>query len=523
MKRYILAAMAFIGFAANAQNTYDAVRIFDSELTGTARFVGMGGSMGALGSDISVLSTNPAGIGLFRSSALSVSAGLAFDDNEADCRGTVRNEDKTLFSIENIGAVLTCPLFEDETLRYWNFAINYKHRKNLKREFSMAGATDGFSQMYQMQAFYNAAPFDILQMSYHDYTSLKYPWMALLGADGGLLYEGYEDAQGAIIDQGMPNYESTDMVYHSVEDGGVEQVEANLSFNINDRVYLGVTLSGHYVDYSRYSYYGEDDAFGEIYTLHNWYETRGEGFDAKFGVIVRPFIESSFRIGAAIHTPTWYSLTNRTSALIEGQPTDFVTGVMDTRDYDYAYGDDCYIDYHLSTPWRFNLSAAYTFDTFLALNAEYEYADYSTAKLKYDSGGDYIPGMKEEFKSNMKGVHTFKIGAEIRLDDNLSMRCGYNHISAPFKKDACKLKFTNVDTNTEYLNSYATNNYTLGMGYSSGNFYIDAAYLLSQRDADFYPFFDSYTDEATGRYNRNAPATVTENRHKLVLTAGLRF
>ena len=47
-----------------AQTQYDAARIANTELNGTARFVGMGGAMGALGADISVIGTNPAGIAL---------------------------------------------------------------------------------------------------------------------------------------------------------------------------------------------------------------------------------------------------------------------------------------------------------------------------------------------------------------------------------------------------------------------------------------------------------------------------
>ena len=56
-----------VGFL-NAQTTiYDANRWMGSDLNGTARFVGMGGAMGALGGDITTMGTNPAGIGIYRS------------------------------------------------------------------------------------------------------------------------------------------------------------------------------------------------------------------------------------------------------------------------------------------------------------------------------------------------------------------------------------------------------------------------------------------------------------------------
>ena len=57
---------------ATAQNAYDAERVIGSELNGTARFVGMGGAMSALGGDMSVMGTNPAGLGIYRSNDIAL-------------------------------------------------------------------------------------------------------------------------------------------------------------------------------------------------------------------------------------------------------------------------------------------------------------------------------------------------------------------------------------------------------------------------------------------------------------------
>ena len=68
-KIYLLLGM-FIAAAssASAQDSYDAQTLSQSDLNGTSRFVGMGGALGALGGDISVMGTNPAGTGLYRKS-----------------------------------------------------------------------------------------------------------------------------------------------------------------------------------------------------------------------------------------------------------------------------------------------------------------------------------------------------------------------------------------------------------------------------------------------------------------------
>ena len=50
-----------------AQTSYEAASLLESDLSGTARYVGMGGAMSALGADMSTMSTNPAGTALYRS------------------------------------------------------------------------------------------------------------------------------------------------------------------------------------------------------------------------------------------------------------------------------------------------------------------------------------------------------------------------------------------------------------------------------------------------------------------------
>ena len=63
----VIYTLSFVIGAVSAQSVYDGVKIADKDLNGTARFVGMGGAMGALGGDITTMGTNPAGIDIYRS------------------------------------------------------------------------------------------------------------------------------------------------------------------------------------------------------------------------------------------------------------------------------------------------------------------------------------------------------------------------------------------------------------------------------------------------------------------------
>ena len=67
MKRYILTVFAVSACASSfAQDQFDAANFATGDLNGTARYVGLGGALDALGGDISVMGSNPAGTALFK-------------------------------------------------------------------------------------------------------------------------------------------------------------------------------------------------------------------------------------------------------------------------------------------------------------------------------------------------------------------------------------------------------------------------------------------------------------------------
>ena len=75
LKHILFASALMASMSATAQETYLDTKFAENSLTGTARYVGMGGAMEALGADISTMSSNPAGIGLFRKSMEETDAG----------------------------------------------------------------------------------------------------------------------------------------------------------------------------------------------------------------------------------------------------------------------------------------------------------------------------------------------------------------------------------------------------------------------------------------------------------------
>ena len=132
MKKLLIAILAVAGaMPAAAQDTYEGAKIMTEDLNGTARYVGMGGAMDALGADISTISTNPAGIGLFRHSTASFSLGVVSqqDVKKFDQLG------KTNFSFDQVGFVYSS---RTDIQSFVNFGFNYHKSRNFDQILSVA-------------------------------------------------------------------------------------------------------------------------------------------------------------------------------------------------------------------------------------------------------------------------------------------------------------------------------------------------------------------------------------------------
>ena len=510
-----------LAMTANAQNAYDAERLLSNDLNGTARFVGMGGAMGALGGDMSVMGTNPAGIGIFRSNDFSVSMGFNNTATESSFNGTGMKEDKTRASFDQIGFVYTYKVGNNTSLRYVNFGLNYHKNKNFNRLFSAGGQLDGFSQSWQLAQEMNIAgvssstAFDNILNSdnpYREYWN-QYPVLGVLGTTTGVV---------DFYDGNLMGWDGYSNNFYSEERGGINQYDFNVSFNIEDRIYLGATIGLYDVNYDRFSSYTEelDNDYGEDnggYTLDNYYGLEGAGVDLKLGVIVRPIEDSPFRLGLAVHTPTWYELTESYNATLSSDILAYDSPYNQTLS-DFLKSNYLSYDYRMVTPWKFNVSAGTTLGGLMALGAEYEYADYSSSKLQdidgYELGGeDYgVYYGQKSVEHYLKGVHTFRVGMEARLAPQLSVRAGYNYTSAAFTDDAYSA-LALYRTSTDFNNIKDKNTVTLGLGYRGSVVYADLAYKYDMYKSDFYAFDDI-----------DLPATKVDNsRHQLVFTLGARF
>lgn len=538
--KYTLFMVSALGMAsvASAQTQYDAFRLSENELNGTARFVGMGGAMGALGADISVMGTNPAGIGLFRGHDLSTSFSFNSTQVKSDFNGTSMKEKKNQMSFDQIGFVYSTKIGNKTALRYFNFGFNYHKSNNLNKLFSVGGLLDGLSQTNQIVNMIGGAVSDIGEIDNiynygvkgheklpnpYDPVNSNYPYLGVMGVRTELVAVGDNNT--------LKGWNGDGNYYHSREEGGIQQYDFNVSFNVQDKMFFGLTLGVYDVDYRRTTHYSEDifDQNPEFqqphigyYELNNTFRTSGTGTNLKLGAIFRPIDDSAFRFGVAIHTPTWYRLTDIYNSNVYSEMSYQVkneAGEVVTKDFnanelisDYV-GGEVLQDYRLTTPWKFNVNLGTVFGGIMAVGAEYEYTDYSSAKLYYSDGYE-MSNQNQYLSEDLKGVHTLRLGMETKLTSCFSVRAGYNFSTQAFKETAYKaLNWNDMRTDTEYNNKFSQNTVTVGLGYRGRLFYADFAYKYNLYKSDFYSFSD---------INLQA-AKLTNERHQALVTVGIHF
>jgi hypothetical protein len=438
-----------MALAVSAQTSFDAAKLYEEELNGTARYVGMGGAMGALGSDISVISHNPAGIGTYRNSDLN-------------------------FSVSSFGtSVNTDPMATKAHQLFANGRTYYSH--NTKSDINMA--FDNFA------AVFSGAGSD------DTYFNFGLSYRKLQNMDRDLDYvDAFNDADGYEVWR----------EYKDHQRNKINSFDFNLSCNLSDMVYLGWTVGilstdtwseGYFYDYYGQGMHPEYPDGLDYTTVDKMNQSDGAGWNMAFGTIIRPI--RALRLGAAIKTPTYYHQTL--------EYADYLYAVMGEGKDGNKFTNS--VDYKFSSPWSLDLSAGLTFgvgDVNCALGAEYE--RHFTQRSSLSIGNTKL---NNQGAVDYKDYSVFKVGTELNIS-NLSIRGGYNFresmfndSSYPYLYDTDFNGWGNDEngslvvgrTDFQIDRPGKTQYFTGGIGYCSSpdsdgtQFYIDLAYVHGIRNS----------------------------------------
>ena len=474
-----------------AQDFDDALRYSQIFYGGTARFMSMGGAFTALGGDISTLSQNPAGLGVFRSSEITVTPQLYHIKTTSDLNG-INSDYLYNFNINQAGIVANIINNKNESgLISLNLGYTYTMKSNLNQNGLIKGVSNNSSMTDYWADISNGYYKDELYENVAD-ADLAY-WAGLIDT-----IPGYDRDYASIFwyygDSAFGDYGQTVRRLIST-DGSTSEHSFSIGGNYSDKFYFGLTLGVSRIYYV--SHYEHLEKAGEItpygfddfnYVLH--YENTGTGFTAKLGGIYRP--TEAVRIGLALHSPTLYRINEYVYDNITSNFTDGENRSYENNPSRYSYA--------LTTPFRALAGVAVQINKFGLISADYEYVDYSTAKFSETGDGYDYSDKNEAIRNSLRAASNLRIGAEMRYN-NLYLRGGYGYYGK---------SFTSNELNKDL--DYST--YSGGIGFREQNVFVDFGFTR-QINSRKYVLYQSSAGDAI--------SNMSIGRNMFSLTFGYKF
>ncbi len=466
-----------------AQNEVDALRYSFLTHGGSARYTGMSGAFGALGADFSSLSTNPAGIGTFKKSRFMFSPIFILTSVDANYRDKTTDNEKISFNLNNFGLLLNLKSYDEDDSGWKSvaFGIGYNRLKNFNREVTIRGYNDNSSMLDQF----------MLNSDYVHPEDFYYYYMEPeFQAYNTYLTDTIPNA-GYLYTHPLLGAYDVDQEKRIKTRGGISEVVFSLGGNYANKFQIGASFGIQNIRYIQKSEYTETSGLSNLisYTFTENLETKGSGYNFKLGVIYR--LNNFARFGLAFHTPTFYKLKDVFSYSMSSSwinsPDPATTDTEFYSDTETFNGDGATENeytYELYTPFRVVTSVAFVVARYGIISADYEYVDYSRARLR---GEDYnFDTENDVIKSSYFAGHNLRLGTEIRLAP-MYLRGGVSYYGSPYSK--------------LFDDKGAIKGYSFGLGLKSENVYVDLAFNHSFYDNDYqlYQYDIELEDVETAR------------------------
>lgn len=563
----IAASAAFSG----AQDMYDAINFSRNEYYGTARTMALGNAVTAIGGDIGSFGINPAGSAVANYNQIAITPGISlsvvgasYSPSGESAFGPEHGYERTRMTLPNFGATavlytgnsrglksFTFGLISNQTAQYNYYADAYGQNSLTSKAAEFAAAAAGLeeSQLVGNGAYDSGISWDIIS-AYQG---------GMFGSYG--MGNNYVGVTESIDGSGEWHYVPGSLAQHSTVQrwGSKNDIIVNFGMNFSDKVFFGVNVGFPYATYgTSESFYEssvtpeqfpivynlDDGSQRETYflssTFNNRYLADLSGIYAKIGLIVTPF--KGLRLGAAIQTPTMYTVTEH---WMYSSSTSFADDFFDG----HASSPEGEYSYNLTSSYSANFGVAWTFGTRGFVSLDYELTDYSVMRFhELNPGGapmnDIFFDVNEANRYFAGVAHNLRVGAELRLTPEFSVRAGYGVATSPVRHWTNNMGEDVImdDFLAEYEDYYLTGrkyltesryysdrtrSLSFGVGFSSrGSFFADlGAVLTSYPDSVFMPYYDYDNFDAEGN-QVNAASPRILNRSKLwniALTIGWRF
>lgn len=554
-KAIFTALLSLTAVAAGAQTMYDGLTFSQNNYYGTARSIGMGNAMTAVGGDLGSIGINPAGSAVAGYSQFTITPNLtissmnasysAYPVGGADRFTNEQNKRLTRFSMPNIGLTFNWKTGNGSGLKAITYGLvvngtnNFTGKmlaggRNDKTSYqgAMAVAADGYDMdflngysidkdgkrvdrgwdypYYYGDDFQNDpnkgkfAPWNVIAnaqagsiANYGDTDDPSYYWR-YKAATEGFSNTGKKDANGNYIyDIFLAG--PLNQAYSRNITGSKYDVLFNVGFNFGDTFFVGANLGVTSLNYNYDECYKEAAENPSAFEID--FGDKGKTCFSDYRTRYSYTADGSGVFGKIGFL--WRPVDGlRVGAAVQ-TPTIMEINERWIQDVNLNYTDASFngsaktpegdYSYRLRSPYRLNAGAAFTFAGMALVSADYEMTDYSTMKFMSKDGG----WSNDTFSS---------------LNDQIRNCMGVSHmvrVGAEFKplpEIAVRAGY-NFTTTPEYVyegNSKTKlndriNAFSVGLGYSSnGSFFADiAARMTMLADEYISPYADYLSDLAS--------------------------
>ena len=488
-KTVLIIFLSTIVLSAFSQNVDDALRYSQMFYGGTARFSSMGGAFTALGGDLSAISLNPAATGVYRTSEFSITPQLQYINTKTNFKGIVTGL-KYNFNLNQVGIVSNIFTSDNETgLVGLNFGYSFNKTNNFNTNTIISGVSDNTSMA-----------------DYWTISNQGTNFRNLSGA-AGLAFDAYiidtitgggANTYGTVYSQyGDQPYSSYGQTMRRIisNEGYTGEHAFSIGGNYSNKFYFGATLGLAKINYTGHYEHLESDDNNSIFDFKSFtyvdhLEATGNGFSLKLGGIYKPV--ESVRLGFAVHSPVFYR--------IKEYYYDNIASNFDNGDRYDMNNKPARYSYTLTTPFRLLAGVAVQVQKIALLSADYEYVDYSMARLSNATDNYNYFDQNQQIESILKPTSNLRLGAELRLN-TFYVRGGYGYYGKAFKQ-------SEVNKNTH------TSSYSFGIGFRQQNFFFDMACVNTMNTQKYFMYSDEPYLEAT---------TIETRKNIFSTTIGLKF
>lgn len=559
MKKIITFVLgAALAFSASAQTWQDALLFSENTYSGTARGVGMGNALTAIGGDVGSLVFNPAGSATTSYSQFVITPGVTLSfsqsnasaDNLDSYQGIAINNTYARMKLPNVGFVLNMKTGRRSGLKLFSFGFVVNSTNNFTGRFKTAGVNSDNS--YAASLASSADGFAENVMATADWYKTGDPtqmplWVDMTGYRSGM-FNSVTDRDGAyvalteIIDE-EGNFRLAAPVYQQYGQqtyGSKIDAIMNFALNFSDQFYVGANLGISSLNYAMSEFWSEapenaaefptirysdgSTAQFESLRMNRAYRLGGSGIYLKVGALWRPI--PSVRLAAAIQTPTLLNLTERYGYGSEVSLTGRYLSTANSPEDTWIYA--------LRSPFRANFGAAFTLGHFGVISADYELVNYAQSKFRSrttmnEYGTGSFSGVNTDIQDFLGMSHLLRVGTEFKITPDFALRAGYNLTTG------AQHNYWNgssvVPLSSQERMALCKHAVSLGMGYSFGNLFLDAAVRYRTSPKEFIiPYNYYYAPDATRFYEKvvddsiiTPELEVKSNYLDVLLTFGWRF